>query len=55
MRWPTYERLIRELLAVRGAYGVALAREFYVSTGIDLTDGEVPRGADASARGVPLP
>ena len=42
MRWPTYGRLIRELRLVRNAYGLALAREFYTATGIDLTEGELP-------------
>ncbi len=55
MRWPTYGRLIRELRAVRGAYGVALAREFYLSTGIDLTDGEVPEVRTPRRDAVPLP
>ena len=36
MRWPTYERLVRELEWVRNAYGLALAREFFGATGIDL-------------------
>nr|WP_137830887.1 hypothetical protein [Methylobacterium sp. L1A1] len=52
MRADTYVQLIRELGHVRSAYGLALAREFFTATGIDLTDGEAPevsgrRGARA--------
>ena len=37
MRVPTYHRLVYELIQVRNAHGLALAREFHQSTGIDLT------------------
>lgn len=42
MRWPTYRRLLTELRACRYRYGIAMARDLYLLTGLDLSEGELP-------------